>query len=391
MGPSGPLRATMPDSEREALLNAIQAALGRGEPLVEQSAEREAGISLGSGTSAPLTSGWEVLAGAVEPGRRRVAWIEQRSADPTENGFVDVAIDLCWAWDGALRGRVPVQTYNPYFGCRPDVFRWSAGAIVYAYHEKHRHILARLDPDHPELHDEDGDEEAFSDELDDWGDEDADAAHRMVALTDPSRVIGEVIWSVDEKHGVLQGRRLSDLAATIAVVIPRSTEPQELFEPSPGQLAIGTWGPRTNPVDPQDWRAELERARAHARTHAEVIPLPPADVDVPSSASLTHRFEAMLIDAGVVPEAGARIVRVLGEPWCDLAPRVVSYAGLRRPAWRAPEDQLDDEARAALEKLSLSEPGWGWPGLEDLDANLDLLWRRRLATAARRMRDAPGR
>jgi hypothetical protein len=237
---------TGPQLEHPALLEAIGRALGQDAPYAEFDGERVEAISLGTMQSPPAGASRRVLGGAVDAATGRVAWVEERSDQPQGN-HVPVEIDLHVAWDGQRRGRMPVPTYNPYFGCRVQLLRWYGEALVLLYREKHRMLAARLDPpyDTPQL----------------------------VVLRDGCAVDGDTVYFVSRTPGLLEGRLLPSLAPALPLPIPSSPEHVEVWPHAPGTLALAVWPPRMDEDDSDTYAVKREAARAAPH----LLALPPAE------------------------------------------------------------------------------------------------------------------
>lgn len=139
-------------ADRDGLLAAIGAALGHDGPYPEAPPPRDTdAIAAGAWQSPPCGAGNVVLGGAIDPVRGRVGWVEETVAPP-QDGFVPVDITLNAAGPGLPVLRVPVPSYNHYFGCTLHWMGWAAdGALITVYAEKHRTIAVRLAPPDPGL------------------------------------------------------------------------------------------------------------------------------------------------------------------------------------------------------------------------------------------------
>lgn len=139
-------------ADRGGLLAAIGAVLGLGGPYLEAPPPVEDDAFLaGTGQGPPAGAGNVILGGAVDPVRGLVGWMEETVAVP-QDGYVPVDITLNAAGPGLPVVRVPVPSYNPYFGCDVRWMGWAAdGALVVVYAEKHRTIAVRLAPPDPVL------------------------------------------------------------------------------------------------------------------------------------------------------------------------------------------------------------------------------------------------
>lgn len=85
----------------------------------------------------------EIVGGATADQNRRLAWVECRSKEVSENG-VDVDFHLRATIDGTLVIDWKVETYNPYFGCHVQLMRWYSEHLILVYHEKHLTIVASI-------------------------------------------------------------------------------------------------------------------------------------------------------------------------------------------------------------------------------------------------------
>ena len=86
----------------------------------------------------------EIVAGAVDPERGRVAWLQCRSKEETR-GHVDVSFLLHATVEGRPLVEWSPKTYNPYFGINPLAFEWSGDGLVFSYSEKHYVYRAEFD------------------------------------------------------------------------------------------------------------------------------------------------------------------------------------------------------------------------------------------------------
>ena len=86
----------------------------------------------------------EIVAGAVDADRDRVAWLQCRSKD-VGGGTVDVSFVLHATAGGKPLVEWTPKTYNPYFGINPLAFDWFGDDLVFIYSEKHYVYRAEFD------------------------------------------------------------------------------------------------------------------------------------------------------------------------------------------------------------------------------------------------------
>ncbi|RMG13374.1 MAG: hypothetical protein D6731_12285 [Planctomycetota bacterium] len=89
----------------------------------------------------------ELLAGAVDAERGGLAWVAGRARE-LRGGRMEVSFRLC-----ARRGREswewPLETHNPYFGCRVEHLSWQGGELLCVYAEKHGRWAGAYAPGRP--------------------------------------------------------------------------------------------------------------------------------------------------------------------------------------------------------------------------------------------------
>ncbi len=106
---------------------------------------------LSTGHSVARGRGNQVLAGITDPERGMTAWVEEVTGELMA-GYLPVEITISLAGRGVSPLRVPIATYNPYFGCDVHWMELSGGALVTVYTEKHQTIIARIVPPDERLH-----------------------------------------------------------------------------------------------------------------------------------------------------------------------------------------------------------------------------------------------
>jgi hypothetical protein len=290
-----------PDPEHLALLEAIGRALGWDKPYEELLGERAEAFSLGTMHRPPSGESLRVLGGAVDAASGRVAWIEERSQEP-ENGYVPVDIDLVVAWGGEQRSKIPVPTYNPYFGCRVRHMRWYGEALVFIYREKHLTIAARMDPPHRAL--------------------------EMRVLGDGCAVDGDTVYFASDHPGLIEARVLPSLAPGLPIPVSSALRSVEIWQHSPGVLAAVE-----RPMIGDDEELDAYRARlASIRANPRQIPLPALSdrVLVLTPEPLWARLRELLAETSP-PQHGVEVlVGAAAIPfWRDGASRATRYEEVR--------------------------------------------------------------
>jgi hypothetical protein len=275
-----------PDPAHLALLEAIERALGRDQPYEQ----RLAGEKL------------QVLGGAVDAASGRVAWIEERTQEP-QGSYVPVDIDLVVAWGGEQRGKLPVPTYNPYFGCDVRIMRWYGETLVFIYREKHRTLTARMDPPYQTL--------------------------TLLQIGHTCDFDGDTVYFFSEHPGLIEARLLPSLAPGLPIPLSSASRRVELWQHSPGVLAS-----MERPVQPKGEKPDAYQSRlAAARANPRRIPLPaPAGrVHVIEPERLWARLHALLAETAPPPHGVDVLVGAAAVPfWRDEATRGTSYGEVRQ-------------------------------------------------------------
>ncbi|MDY7227317.1 hypothetical protein [Hyalangium rubrum] len=296
----------------------------------------------------------EVLGGAVEAHTGRVAWIQQRISEP-QGQYMPVDIDLHVAGGGLAHTSMAVPTYNPYFGCKVEFARWWDEALIILYSEKHLTLVARMDPPYEAL--------------------------ELVQLHWPWAVVGDTVYFVSRRPGLLEGRLLPSLAPALPLPMPRASNLRALEPRDSGMLALVEHPPYVPAEDAAAFRARAEAARTAAR----LLPLPPPEaralvLEAPENA--WARLEALL-EPTVPPPFGVDILvgSLASHFWRDPASRGRSYNAVAKRVWNTPEylavywylylvaERRAEEAHAWLgwlDQLAAPEDGEQEPWLRDL-------------------------
>jgi hypothetical protein len=85
----------------------------------------------------------EIVAGALDAGGDRVAWLRCRSKKRGQ--WVDIGFTLHATAGGKAFVEWTPRTYNPYFGINPLAFDWFGDDLVFIYSEKHHVYRAEFD------------------------------------------------------------------------------------------------------------------------------------------------------------------------------------------------------------------------------------------------------
>jgi hypothetical protein len=300
-----------PDAEHLALLEAIGQALGWTKPYAELLGERAEAFSLGTMHQPPSGENLRVLGGAVDATSGRVAWIEERSQEP-EDGYVPVDIDLVVAWGGEQRVKIPVPTYNPYFGCQVRHMLWYGEALVLIYREKHLTIAARMAPPYGTL--------------------------EMVVIGGGCAVDGNTVYFVYDHPGLIEARLLPSLAPGLPLPVSSASRSVEIWQHSPGVLAVVERPLHGDDEELDDYRARLASARASPRQ----LPLPALTdrVLVLAPERLWARLQELLAETSPPPHGVDVLVGATAIPfWRDSASRATRYEEVRGRT-QSPPDYL---------------------------------------------------
>ncbi|HZV02220.1 MAG TPA: hypothetical protein VFF73_36260 [Planctomycetota bacterium] len=109
---------------------------------------RAIGDALGLAGPFPDAPGWkhfDLLAGALDPITRAVAWVEDRQdprPDDPRPGWVECQVELRAARDGRELVTWPLHHYNPYFGTKVFHLHVEDEQAIVVYDEKHRTYVA---------------------------------------------------------------------------------------------------------------------------------------------------------------------------------------------------------------------------------------------------------
>ncbi|MDB4932251.1 MAG: hypothetical protein JWM10_4735 [Myxococcaceae bacterium] len=231
--------------DHATLLAAIGRALGLPKPYAETVAGRLDAVALGTLASPPAGAGCEVLGGAVDAARGRVAWVEQRSEDAADDDYVPVEIDLRFAWDGELRAVVVPYTYNPYFGCDVHLARWYGDRFVLLYTEKHKTLLSHFDPPYE--------------------------AQKSVGIGGSFIVDGDAVYWLDRSDAVLRGRMVATMTETGVLSVPGPAARRALWLEGPGVARVGAYPS----VHEHESREEYAAAEARAMAAGVALDLRP--------------------------------------------------------------------------------------------------------------------
>jgi hypothetical protein len=123
-----------------------------------------------------------IVAGAVHPTRGWPAWIECRCREL--ESYVDVEFRLHARSAGRPAVSWPLESYNPYFGCRVGYLAWHGEQVVGIYREKHRTYLCSAGPDQEP---------------------------RASAISDRWQVVADLVCYADERTGAVERLALPDL------------------------------------------------------------------------------------------------------------------------------------------------------------------------------------
>lgn len=301
-----------------------------------------AAIGRALGQPLPAHEGFEVLGGAVAVETGRVGWIEQQT-DPPQDGYVPVRIELRVAQGGQPLGAMEVPTYNPFFGCDVRHMRWYGEALILIYREKHRMILARMEPPYTGL--------------------------TMARIHDRFIVDGDAVYFVSDHAELLEGLLLPSLAPALPLPPAGPLGGRSLWQPSAGRLALV----ETARVHMKESRADYLARREALRSAATWFPLPPPEARalVEAPERLWARLHELLAPTQPPPFGVEVLLGSVATPFWRPEQRLgTRYADMGR-SWDRPEylavywhQHLVAEGRAVearewrhwLQRLSLLAP-----------------------------------
>lgn len=253
-----------------------------------------------------------VLAGAMDPGARRVAWVEEAHGLP-KGGLVPVSLDFRIAEKGTALVSIPVETYNPYFGCVVGFMRLFAASLAAIYREKHRTLLACIDAPYEQ--------------------------QRLYVLDDDWVVDGDAVYFSSREPGLLDGLHLPSGDPLLPLPIPAHARVREL-------------------------RALAAHSVACVYEDGEevVIALPPPEAArVEDPTAFTTRLAARIKEEA--PRADVERL-LLAEALC-FAPERRAAASTYDRLFEARETPRVGNSQVAaarqLARFGRGEIGWGWP------------------------------
>jgi hypothetical protein len=305
-----------------------------------------AAISKALGRELPSGASYQVLGGAVDPVRNRVAWIDTTTGPVGEGGYVPVDMRLHAIVDGRVLIDRAIESYNPYFGCEVGYLAWWGDEVVSIYREKHRTLVWAV---------------PLAEE----------GTARLVTIEDHWVVDGDLVVFAGGFPGLLEAIALPSLA-------PRTPLPLAGTPPSYGTAL------------------RLEKGEIHVASEGrdERLRLPPPELRGFSGEDFPGHVERALLDGSPHPSASLVAACAASAFWIPTRPIAASYDGGDRtervaPFWlpvywyeylRSLGAKTAPEAAEFLSMLDAiaaplpsSEPERGWdPALEPADAALSL-------------------
>jgi hypothetical protein len=348
------------DSE---LLTAIGAALGQDGPYQAMPPARGGGYSLNTGLMTATGAGNQVLAGTMDPGRGLVGWVEEVAGTAPE-GYMRARITINVGGPGHPHLRVPIETYNAYFGCDVHWMAFCGRALITVYTEKHRTLATCLVPPSAQL--------------------------RLISVRHPLTLSDDYFCHTQRKHSL------------VGVVALRSFEPCVPFPAPPGvrdvslDVTPGPDGPVLRwaeqfRVDAPANVPQYQRGWRDGRVLRWRLPTASQAGFPASPAEVWDRLRAALDGPGVPPGGPDILIGAVAAPFWHAPTLVTEYHTLRGveepPPWwfpvawhnflRASPDRASEAGQwlAWLDRLAASGPdgdgagdaaGWqrGWSRAE---------------------------
>lgn len=85
----------------------------------------------------------EILAAAIHPGQKKMAYVESRAKEKGQ--FVDITIKIHYVDSNRKKHSIDIESYNPFFGCDVGFFEWyNDDVAILIYTEKHWTFAYRI-------------------------------------------------------------------------------------------------------------------------------------------------------------------------------------------------------------------------------------------------------
>jgi hypothetical protein len=90
-----------------------------------------------------------LLGAACDVKQGRLCYVESKEKKRWWTRMVDISIKIHLVNDSGLQHSIDIKSYNPYFGCVIEFFRWIADTAFLIYREKHRTYVVRINSEWP--------------------------------------------------------------------------------------------------------------------------------------------------------------------------------------------------------------------------------------------------
>ncbi|SEG94550.1 hypothetical protein SAMN02982929_05939 [Saccharopolyspora kobensis] len=176
-----------------------------------------------------------------------MAWVETFTGQPV-NGHAPISTAIHIAGRGLQHSCVPVETYNPHFGCHVELIRFFDDALITVYREKHLTVVSRLEIGTTE--------------------------QTLLAVTGPTATVDDLLLSPDHEHSCIRVLRLPDLHPCLPLPVAPAEGPDRVQLRSAPEGASAHWREgRSWPLrlPTRDQRGFPDRRDLWERLRAELV------------------------------------------------------------------------------------------------------------------------
>ena len=90
-----------------------------------------------------------LLGAAYNANQSCLCYVESKDKKRWWTQMVDVSIKIHLVDGSGRQQSIDIESYNPYFGCVIEFFRWISDTAFLIYHEKHRTYVVRVNSEWP--------------------------------------------------------------------------------------------------------------------------------------------------------------------------------------------------------------------------------------------------